>query len=78
MSKTKKFDRDRISRIMADEKLITKALARGVYEAMVKHKKDGHYIVVYRDGKTVKVLPEEIDLEKLKERFEKEFKEKLE
>ena len=53
-------DKD-ISAIMADGKPVDLALKRGAREALVKHKQAGQPIVVWRDGKTVLIPPEEID-----------------
>ena len=35
-------------------------LRRGVSKALDEHKRMGHYIVVLKDGKVVKIPPEEI------------------
>ncbi len=40
--------------------MIDEALAQGVREAMLRHKKDGLPVVIYRDGKTVWVKPEDL------------------
>lgn len=40
--------------------VIDEALKQGVREAMVRHKKDGLPVVIYRDGKTVWVKPEDL------------------
>jgi len=41
--------------------LITEALRKGAREAILRHKKEGFPIVVWRNGKTVWIPPEEID-----------------
>jgi hypothetical protein len=47
--------------MMADGRPIDLALKKGVREALVKHRQAGQPIVVWRNGKTVLVPPEEID-----------------
>jgi predicted metal-dependent phosphotriesterase family hydrolase len=44
---------DRIEKIFADEKQITKALQRGIREAVEAHRRAGNPIAVWRDGKAV-------------------------
>jgi predicted ABC-type ATPase len=51
-------DIDRIFR--EDRPRIDEALKQGVREAMIRHKKDGLPVVIYRDGKTVEVKPEDL------------------
>ena len=52
---------ERIHRIFFEERhLIDEALQRGVREAMIRHKKDGLPVVIYRDGKSVWVKPEDL------------------
>ena len=51
-----------IGKIMADGRAIDRALRLGVKEALRKHKQAGLPIVVWRDGKTVWIPPDEIDL----------------
>jgi len=61
-------ERDReINFILNDrerEKLlgIDEALQRGVRDAVLRHKRDGLPMVIYRDGKTVWVKPEDLSL----------------
>lgn len=51
-----------LNRIFLEEgHLIDEALQKGVRDAILQHKKEGLPIVVYRDGETVTVRPEEID-----------------
>lgn len=45
---------------MRDGTEIDEALRRAVHEALVRHKKLGNSIAVWRDGKVVIVPPEEI------------------
>jgi hypothetical protein len=54
----------RIDRAAANPQLITRALAKGVREALERHKRLGQPIVVFRNGRTVWVEPDEIDLPK--------------
>jgi hypothetical protein len=49
---------DRIFR--EDRPRIDEALKQGVRDAMIRHKKDGLPVVIYRDGKTVEVKPEDL------------------
>ena len=43
-----------------DRRRIDEALEQGVRDAMIRHKKDGLPVVIYRDGKTVWVKPEDL------------------
>jgi hypothetical protein len=52
----------RIDRAIANPQVITRALVKGVREAIERHKQLGQPIVVYRNGKTVWVAPDDIDL----------------
>jgi hypothetical protein len=50
-----------LNRIFVKEgHLIDEALKQGVREAMIRHKKDGLPVVIYRDGRTVWVRPEDL------------------
>lgn len=50
-----------IHRILVEDRhLIYEALKQGVREAMIRHKKDGLPVVIYRDGQTVWVMPEDL------------------
>lgn len=51
MSKDKKLDL---------HERIDLGIRRGVARALAAHKKAGHYIVVWRDGRVVRIPPEEI------------------
>lgn len=53
-------EKDRISEIFESEEMITQALARGVHEALLRHKQAGNPIVVWREGKIVWIKAEEI------------------
>jgi hypothetical protein len=48
----------------ADAKRIEAAMQRGVRQALWEHKQLGHHIIVWRDGKIVRLPPEEINVEK--------------
>lgn len=51
-----------LNRMFVEEgHLIDEALKKGVRDAILRHKKEGLPVVIYRDGKTVAVRPEEID-----------------
>ena len=45
-----------------DGELIDKALQQGVRDAMLRHKRDGLPMVIYRDGKAVWIKPEDLNL----------------
>lgn len=45
-----------------DGQLIDEALRQGVKDALLRHKKEGLPVVIYRDGKTVWVPPEELGI----------------
>jgi hypothetical protein len=50
-----------VNRIFVEEgHLIDKALKQGVRDAMLRHKKAGLPVVVYRDGKAALVKPEDL------------------
>jgi hypothetical protein len=52
-----------VHRIFVEEgKLIDEALKQGVRDAVLRHKRDGLPMVIYRDGKTVWVKPEDLSL----------------
>ena len=59
----KKKHRDKITEAFADPEKITEALSRGVREALLKHKKAGNPIVIWREGKVVWIGPEEISVD---------------
>jgi len=50
-----------ITRVMReDRKSVDDALARGVREAMLRHKKEAMPVVIERDGKIERVKPEDL------------------
>jgi hypothetical protein len=50
-----------LSRIFAeDRRLIDEALKQGVRDAMLRHKEAGLPVVIYRDGKAVWVMPQDL------------------
>jgi len=57
------MEEDRISAFFADPEKVTEALARGVREALLQHKRAGNPIVVWRDGQMVWIPPEEIPID---------------
>ncbi|HAS16333.1 MAG TPA: hypothetical protein DDX84_04515 [Nitrospiraceae bacterium] len=59
MAKQKEY-KDKIEEAFSDPEKITQALVRGVREALLKHKQAGNPIVIWKDGKTVWLKPEEI------------------
>ncbi len=52
--------RDNISEIFEDKEKISQALAKGVHEALIRHKQAGNPVVTWRDGRIVWLKPEEI------------------
>ncbi len=46
--------------IREDKQAVDDALAKGVRDAMLRHKKDGNRVVVERNGKIEKVKPEDL------------------
>jgi hypothetical protein len=42
--------------------IVTSGLARGVREALIRHKQAGNPIAVWGDGKVVWIAPEDIDI----------------
>ena len=52
--------KDRISEIFEDKEKISQALAKGVHEALLRHKQAGNPVVTWRDGRIVWLKPEEI------------------
>ncbi|MBM4136874.1 MAG: hypothetical protein FJ241_08605 [Nitrospira sp.] len=56
----KEKHRDKIAEAFSNPEKITQALAKGVRDALLKHKQAGNPIVVWRDGKIVWLDPEEI------------------
>ena len=50
-----------VNRIFVEEgHLIDEALKQGVRDAILRHKRDGLPVVIYRDGQTVWVKPEDL------------------
>lgn len=49
-----------ISQFLANGNLIDEAVARGVRQALTRHKKLGEPVVVSKDGRAVLIPPEEI------------------
>jgi hypothetical protein len=47
---------------LEDGRRIDEALQRGVREALLEHKREGHPVVVFRDGKTIWLNLDEIDI----------------
>lgn len=59
MSRKKKYN-DKITEAFSNPDIITKALVKGVREALIQHKKAGHPVFVWRDGKAVWLQPDEL------------------
>jgi hypothetical protein len=54
---------DHISAFFADPEKVTEALARGVREALLQHKRAGNPIAIWHDEKVVWVPAEDIPVE---------------
>ncbi len=50
----------KIDELFADSALMEKTLQRAVQEALLRHKRAGNPIAVWRDGQVVWIPPEEI------------------
>jgi len=61
MDSRQDFDREPVD---ADAKRVEAAMQRSVTQALWEHKQLGHHIIVWRDGRIVRVPPEEINVEK--------------
>lgn len=51
---------------LTDLRLIEAALARGVREALLKHKRAGNPIAVWQDGQVRWISPEEIPVDQIR------------
>ena len=52
-----------VQRVFIEEgELIDRALEQGVRDAVLRHKRDGLPMAIYRDGKTVWLKPEDLSL----------------
>ena len=58
MKTEEKKDVNRI--LVEDRHLIDEALKQGVRDAMLRHKEAGLPVVIYREGKAVWVMPEDL------------------
>lgn len=56
----KKDDKDKIAEAFSNPDVVTRAIMKGVREALLSHKRGGFRVVIWRDGKTVWLKPEEI------------------
>jgi hypothetical protein len=52
--------RDKIAEAFSNPETITRALSHGVRDALLKHKRAGNPIVVWRNGKAIWLKPEDI------------------
>ncbi len=50
-----------IGKIMREGTLVDQALRRAAYEAMLKHKKAGLPMVIWKDGAICWVMPDELE-----------------
>ncbi len=60
----KKKTEDKIEEAIANPEKITKALVKAVRDALLKHKRAGNPVVIWRNGKIVWLKPEEISVQK--------------
>ena len=58
----KKEHKDKIANAFANIDIITDAIQKGINEALLRHKKLGQSVVVKKDGKTVWLQPDEIEI----------------
>lgn len=59
---SRRTDKKTITELFLERTPIDEALRRGVRKALLRHKKLGHSIVVCRDGKTILLPPDQIDV----------------
>jgi len=52
-----------VEALLRDERVVSAALAKGVRKALLEHKKLGHSIAVWQDGKVVVLPPEAIPVD---------------
>jgi hypothetical protein len=62
--KVKEKQRDKIAEAFSNPETITRALSQGVRDALLKHKRAGNPIVIWRNGKAVWLKPEDILIKK--------------
>ena len=60
----RKKHKDKIVEAFTNPERITKALAQGVRNALLQHKQAGNPIIIWRDGKSIWIKPEDIPIEK--------------
>ncbi len=63
----KASDRRPLSERVKDIDLITRAIQRGVREALLRHKQAGNPVCEWRDGQVVWIAPEDIPIESERE-----------
>ena len=54
--------KSRIEELFCDDELIARALGEGVRAALLRHKRAGNPIAIWRDGKVVLLSPDEIPI----------------
>jgi hypothetical protein len=59
----KEKHRDKIAEAFSNPETITRALAQGMRDALLKHKQTGNLVVVWRNGKAIWLKPEEIPVQ---------------
>lgn len=60
---TRPTESDRIGDFFRDHERVTAVLAKAVRKALLEHKKLGHSIAVWQDGKVVVLPPEAIPVD---------------
>ncbi|MBC8413578.1 hypothetical protein H8E50_07900 [bacterium] len=58
----KEEHKDKITEAFANIEIITDAIQKGINEALLRHKKLGQPVVFKKDGKTVWLQPDEIEV----------------
>jgi hypothetical protein len=60
----KEKQRDKIAEAFSNPETITRALSQGVRDALLRHKRAGNPVVVWRNEKAVWLKPEDILIQK--------------
>lgn len=63
------LEKDRISALFADPEAMDKVLEQAIRETLRAHKRAGNYVVTWRDGKVLRVAPEDIPVDAESEGF---------
>lgn len=63
MESNKNLDKEKLDLFVRYSEEINRAYERAVREALLKHKRAGNPVAVWRDGKVVLLQPDEIELD---------------